>query len=48
MLHETEGVYDNVRVKRQSLVLTTVFAKQLLLVDEVMRATLVLLPSVGF
>jgi T-complex protein 1 subunit zeta len=38
MLPEEEGVYDNVRVKRQSLFLTTVLANQLLLVDEVMRA----------
>jgi len=32
------GVWDNVRVKRQSLYLSTVLASQLLLVDEVMRA----------
>jgi len=32
------GIYDNYRVKRQSLVLGTVLAAQLLLVDEVMRA----------
>ena len=38
MLPETEGVWDNVRVKRQSLHLSTVLANQLLLVDEVMRA----------
>lgn len=38
MLPATEGVYDNVRVKRQSLHLCTVLANQLLLVDEVMRA----------
>lgn len=38
MLPEMEGVWDNVRVKRQSLYLTTVLANQLLLVDEVMRA----------
>ena len=38
MLPEEEGVWDNVRVKRQSLHLTTVLANQLLLVDEVMRA----------
>ena len=38
LLPETEGIYDNVRVKRQSLFLTTVLANQLLLVDEVMRA----------
>ena len=33
-----DGVWDNVRVKRQSLYLSTVLASQLLLVDEVMRA----------
>jgi T-complex protein 1 subunit zeta len=33
-----EGIYDNVRVKRQSIYLSTVLANQLLLVDEVMRA----------
>ena len=38
MLPVIEGVYDNVRVKRQSLHLATVLANQLLLVDEVMRA----------
>ena len=38
MLPVVEGVYDNVRVKRQSLHLATVLANQLLLVDEVMRA----------
>lgn len=38
MLPEDEGVWDNVRVKRQSLHLSTVLANQLLLVDEVMRA----------
>jgi T-complex protein 1 subunit zeta len=38
MLPEVEGVFDNVRVKRQSLHLCTVLANQLLLVDEVMRA----------
>lgn len=38
MLPELEGVWDNVRVKRQSLYLSTVLANQLLLVDEVMRA----------
>ncbi len=32
------GIFDNFRVKRQSLVLGTVLAAQLLLVDEVMRA----------
>ncbi|GAX17792.1 T-complex protein 1 subunit zeta [Fistulifera solaris] len=38
MLPDTEGVWDNVRVKRQSIYLSTVLANQLLLVDEVMRA----------
>jgi T-complex protein 1 subunit zeta len=38
MLPAIEGVWDNVRVKRQSLHLATVLANQLLLVDEVMRA----------
>jgi T-complex protein 1 subunit zeta len=38
MLPAEEGVWDNVRVKRQSLYLATVLANQLLLVDEVMRA----------
>jgi T-complex protein 1 subunit zeta len=38
MLPEIEGIWDNVRVKRQSLHLCTVLANQLLLVDEVMRA----------
>mmetsp|Transcript_10352 Transcript_10352/g.14526 ORF Transcript_10352/g.14526 Transcript_10352/m.14526 type:complete len:553 (+) Transcript_10352:78-1736(+) len=33
-----EGIWDNVRVKRQCLYLATVLANQLLLVDEVMRA----------
>mmetsp|Transcript_22664 Transcript_22664/g.31978 ORF Transcript_22664/g.31978 Transcript_22664/m.31978 type:complete len:563 (-) Transcript_22664:108-1796(-) len=33
-----EGIWDNVRVKRQSLYLSTILANQLLLVDEVMRA----------
>ena len=37
-LPQDEGVWDNVRVKRQSLYLSTVLASQLLLVDEVMRA----------
>ena len=32
------GVWDNMRVKRQSLYLSTVLSNQLLLVDEVMRA----------
>ncbi len=38
MLPQDEGIWDNVRVKRQSLYLSTVLASQLLLVDEVMRA----------
>jgi T-complex protein 1 subunit zeta len=38
MLPAEEGVWDNVRVKRQCLHLSTVLANQLLLVDEVMRA----------
>jgi len=38
MLPAEEGVWDNVRVKRQCLHLSTVLATQLLLVDEVMRA----------
>jgi T-complex protein 1 subunit zeta len=38
MVPEQEGIYDNVRVKRQSLYLSTVLANQLLLVDEVMKA----------
>ena len=38
ILPEDEGIWDNVRVKRQSLYLSTVLASQLLLVDEVMRA----------
>jgi len=38
MLPADEGVWDNVRVKRQCLHLSTVLATQLLLVDEVMRA----------
>jgi T-complex protein 1 subunit zeta len=38
MLPAEEGVWDNVRVKRQMLHLATVLANQLLLVDEVMRA----------
>jgi T-complex protein 1 subunit zeta len=35
---QDQGIWDNVRVKRQSLYLSTVLASQLLLVDEVMRA----------
>jgi T-complex protein 1 subunit zeta len=38
MLPQDEGIWDNVRVKRQSVYLSTVLASQLLLVDEVMRA----------
>jgi len=32
------GIWDNYRVKRQSIHLSTILASQLLLVDEVMRA----------
>lgn len=38
MIPADEGVWDNVRVKRQCLYLSTILANQLLLVDEVMRA----------
>lgn len=38
MLPEQDGIWDNYRVKRQSLHLSTVLATQLLLVDEVMTA----------
>lgn len=38
MLPETEGVWDNYIVKKQSISLATVLATQLLLVDEVMKA----------
>jgi len=38
MLPVEKGIYDNFRVKRQSLYLSTVLATQLLLVDEVMKA----------
>mmetsp|Transcript_5867 Transcript_5867/g.15912 ORF Transcript_5867/g.15912 Transcript_5867/m.15912 type:complete len:217 (-) Transcript_5867:1200-1850(-) len=38
ILPEDQGIWDNVRVKRQSLYLSTILASQLLLVDEVMRA----------
>lgn len=38
VLADEEGIWDNVRVKRQGLQLATVLANQLLLVDEVMRA----------
>ena len=37
-LPELAGVWDNYRVKRQYIVLATVLASQLLLVDEVLRA----------
>jgi T-complex protein 1 subunit zeta len=35
MLPAQEGIFDNFRVKRQSIHLSTVLATQLLLVDEV-------------
>lgn len=38
LLPADEGIWDNVRVKRQCLYLATVLSTQLLLVDEVMRA----------
>lgn len=38
MLPEMLGIWDNYRVKRQILQLTTVLASQLLIVDEVLRA----------
>jgi len=38
MIPSEEGIWDNVRVKRQCLHLSTVLANQLLLVDEIMRA----------
>lgn len=38
MLPSIEGVWDNYRVKRQFIQLSTVIASQLLLVDEVMSA----------
>jgi T-complex protein 1 subunit zeta len=38
MLPVDGGIYDNFRVKRQCLFLSTVLATQLLLVDEVMKA----------
>uniref|UniRef100_A0A7S2WV07 T-complex protein 1 subunit zeta n=1 Tax=Rhizochromulina marina TaxID=1034831 RepID=A0A7S2WV07_9STRA len=38
MLPEVEGIYDNYRVKRQCIHLSTVLASQLLLVDEIMKA----------
>lgn len=38
MLPEMSGIWDNYKVKRQCIVLATVLAAQLLLVDEVLRA----------
>lgn len=38
MIPADEGIWDNVRVKRQCLYLSTVLANQLMLVDEVMKA----------
>lgn len=38
MLPSIEGVWDNYRVKRQFIQLSTIIASQLLLVDEVMSA----------
>jgi len=38
MIPADEGIWDNVRVKRQCLYLSTVLSNQLLLVDEVMKA----------
>lgn len=38
ILPELQGIWDNYRVKRQILQLTTVLASQLLVVDEVLRA----------
>jgi len=38
ILPAEEGIWDNVRVKRQCLHLSTILANRLLLVDEVMRA----------
>ena len=38
MLPVEAGIFDNFRVKRQSIYLATVLATQLLLVDEVMKA----------
>ena len=38
MLPSLEGVWDNYRVKRQFIQLSTVITSQLLLVDEVMSA----------
>jgi len=38
MSPEAEGIWDNYRVKRQSIHLSTVLATQLLLVDEIMKA----------
>ena len=38
LLPSIEGIWDNYRVKRQFIQLSTVIASQLLLVDEVMSA----------
>ena len=38
MLPSIEGLWDNYRVKRQFIQLSTVIASQLMLVDEVMSA----------
>ena len=38
MLPAMEGIWDNYRVKRQFIQLSTVIASQLMLVDEVMSA----------
>ena len=38
MLPSIEGIWDNYRVKRQFIQLSTVIASQLMLVDEVMSA----------
>lgn len=38
MSPEANGIWDNCRVKRQSIQLSTVLASQLLLVDEIMKA----------
>jgi chaperonin GroEL (HSP60 family) len=38
MLPDQRGIWDNVKVKRQCLTLSTILASQLLLVDEVLRA----------
>ncbi len=38
MLPDERGIWDNIKVKRQCLSLSTILASQLLLVDEVLRA----------